>query len=372
MAAAMFFPIADIWQNQNVICAICNLNPVKYTCPRCNISYCSVDCYKNEKHVECSENFYRENVMTELTSTTDEESKQKMYEILTRFQNEQDTNLLNNDIEMNSDEMDSDDEDCMDLSERLENVDLNNPDAVWEKLNNDERQQFEALVNSGQIAQFIPNWTPWWCLKTITAPIQDLDQPEDFSYVEHCPKIKEVPDFNVISNTPPSECVQFNIVNVLASFVYTMKTYNGEHYDYINESVYLLIFLSNNLKNGKNYEDPNTAMNDIIVEASHCFLIVFDEREFDDMKVNCKTLIKGPSINDQTFYIQAALSEIHKMLVTLKRKINHRLKLAKEGKRSIEPDDPEIEIPKEKLNLHIKKIEYYMSYIKSFNLLINF
>ena len=41
------------------VCPLCLKQPSKYTCPRCNTRYCSVDCYKSEKHRDCSEMFYK-------------------------------------------------------------------------------------------------------------------------------------------------------------------------------------------------------------------------------------------------------------------------------------------------------------------------
>ncbi|EYB81522.1 hypothetical protein Y032_0380g333 [Ancylostoma ceylanicum] len=32
----------------------------QYKCPRCNCNYCSLRCYRNEKHSNCSESFYKE------------------------------------------------------------------------------------------------------------------------------------------------------------------------------------------------------------------------------------------------------------------------------------------------------------------------
>ena len=42
------------------VCPLCLKNPSKYTCPRCNTRYCSVECYKSEKHRDCSEMFYKD------------------------------------------------------------------------------------------------------------------------------------------------------------------------------------------------------------------------------------------------------------------------------------------------------------------------
>ena len=42
------------------VCPLCLKNQSKYTCPRCNTRYCSVDCYKSVKHKDCSEMFYKD------------------------------------------------------------------------------------------------------------------------------------------------------------------------------------------------------------------------------------------------------------------------------------------------------------------------
>lgn len=92
-----------------------------------------------------------------------------------------------------------DDEPVADIADRMEGVNLDNPDKVWERLTKDERKNFEDMVNSGEIVQLIPNWTPWWCLKTITGPIEDLDHEEDYAYREYCPKHVKISEFKDIS-----------------------------------------------------------------------------------------------------------------------------------------------------------------------------
>jgi hypothetical protein len=47
-------------------CEVCESNKFKYSCPRCDIKYCSVDCYKNHNEKNCSESFYKELVQQEL------------------------------------------------------------------------------------------------------------------------------------------------------------------------------------------------------------------------------------------------------------------------------------------------------------------
>ena len=51
-----------------------------------------------------------------------------------------------------------------DLEARLEGLDLEDFDNVWEKLTSDEREMFENRVKSGNM-NFIEMWEPWWSKK---------------------------------------------------------------------------------------------------------------------------------------------------------------------------------------------------------------
>lgn len=62
----------------------CNTGQAKYTCPRCSLPYCSVDCYKSTSHLDCSEGFYKECVESEMKNAIDPEDKNKMMQILKR------------------------------------------------------------------------------------------------------------------------------------------------------------------------------------------------------------------------------------------------------------------------------------------------
>lgn len=65
----------------------CNYETGKYSCPKCDILYCSVKCYQSECHLQCSEVFYKKCVEEELKgSEVDNKDKKKMMEILLRTQ----------------------------------------------------------------------------------------------------------------------------------------------------------------------------------------------------------------------------------------------------------------------------------------------
>ena len=67
-------------------CELCSERDSLYTCPKCNKLYCSMNCYRDpNKHLECSESFYQEQVINELKMCKiDDESKHRMVDILKR------------------------------------------------------------------------------------------------------------------------------------------------------------------------------------------------------------------------------------------------------------------------------------------------
>ena len=70
------------------ICEICHQNTSKYTCPKCNVPYCTYECYSNpNKHSNCSERFYHDQVVDELKSFKIDDKK-KLLDILKRVQND--------------------------------------------------------------------------------------------------------------------------------------------------------------------------------------------------------------------------------------------------------------------------------------------
>ncbi|CAB0007980.1 unnamed protein product [Nesidiocoris tenuis] len=139
------------------MCQLCNSIRSKYVCPRCNISYCSVSCYKSPNHSDCSEEFYKGNVQEWLAAEgTDPEAKNEMMEILKRI-NQQD-----DEFDDCIDESDGDSDEEESLSDRLAMVDLDNPDELWAKLLPEEKQEFLELIKSGDVAKLVPEWEPWW------------------------------------------------------------------------------------------------------------------------------------------------------------------------------------------------------------------
>lgn len=69
---------------RSTVCMMCKSKPSCYTCPRCNLHYCSLACYQSPDHSVCSETFYKESVLEELKymGTAENEGRKKMQDML--------------------------------------------------------------------------------------------------------------------------------------------------------------------------------------------------------------------------------------------------------------------------------------------------
>jgi hypothetical protein len=88
--------------------------------------------------------------------------------------------LLRKNREMHENDLDSDDsedDNQEDLLDRMENVDLNDSDTVWDRLKEEEKTDFKNKISTGKIIEYLPNWDPWW-IKTTKNLIEDLDIPQ--------------------------------------------------------------------------------------------------------------------------------------------------------------------------------------------------
>ncbi|KAH9852166.1 hypothetical protein C2E23DRAFT_868976 [Lenzites betulinus] len=168
-----------------VPCVICRRQFSRYTCPRCNIPYCSLVCFRSEKHGDCSESFYRKEVELDVKTapSASVEEKRRMMDLLKRFEEDalDDSPLLE----------DSDnDEDADGLSQRLKNVDLDSAsyEELWEALTPAQREKFLHALNdpSSELAQQLLSSAelereqvePWW--ETPAQPhSDDLPLPSD-------------------------------------------------------------------------------------------------------------------------------------------------------------------------------------------------
>lgn len=211
---------------RTTICMMCQSEPSCYTCPRCNLHYCSLACYRSPDHSVCSESFYKESVLKELKDmgTTEREGRKKMQDMLLSLRQKaektdggmesllKESGIVSDDEDVEtaekvqvmellsrlaelqqSEEENSTEiegilrrleevggggeprpgdrgedaesiEDELDLAERFSGLDIDklSEEELWELLSSKEKATFMSLVKDGGVARLVPPWKPWW------------------------------------------------------------------------------------------------------------------------------------------------------------------------------------------------------------------
>lgn len=273
-------------------CGICETEKSKYCCPKCDIMYCSLSCYKDEKHLRCSEDFYKKEVLEELKSqNVDVDSKTEMMKILQKFDETNEfIDPLDEAVEDEEEDVeeDSDDEPEDDLADRIKGVNFDDADALWDKLTYEERQQFQNLVDSGEITELLPPSEPWYM------------NEEAQNMPEICAKI---PEYTKLSSKPPADSIKFNLLNILAAYSYMQRYFLGDYNSFPDECCSCMFSLSKSLKQNNDIQDFETAVKAVFIEGmSNQFEVDsgMEARLVEDIRVIFK----------KKDYILASLSDI--------------------------------------------------------------
>uniref|UniRef100_A0A1B0FNQ9 HIT-type domain-containing protein n=1 Tax=Glossina morsitans morsitans TaxID=37546 RepID=A0A1B0FNQ9_GLOMM len=368
-------------------CQICFKAQFKYTCPRCNIIYCSVACYKAEQHLKCSEEFYKQCIQDELTSTPANKSKEdirKIYDILRRIQ-EADAGFQPHDFE-NDELIDSDDDelsplndqgldendnedDELDLAERLKDVDINDADTVWECLTSREREEFKNMLKTGDIMKLVPAYVPWWLRKPTTSKIVEIGkESDDDSSLP--PIMNNIPKFSAICQKDPSPCLHYNLWNILSAYTCMIRFFGGEHLMNPHEACVYLVNLSLCLKFGTNFEDVEDAIISVEMEA-----LTTGNGAIQLMPAGSG---KNPFVEDREQlqadaraimashrFKLAAISDILTTFSLTKKILKHPKKQDTEFQKAFALTGGLEVLTRQKVQCLIKKFEFYISYIKS-------
>ncbi|XP_026129370.1 zinc finger HIT domain-containing protein 2 [Carassius auratus] len=315
-------------------CGLCLSKPSCYTCPRCNVPYCCLACYRSQSHSSCSEEFYKESVLQELKSqgVSDEEGKSKMQEILLRLRQSAESeggmeNLLRNlgedetsvtekdahalellsrlaEIQSSGDETsheaqeilaalrdieDGTDEEETDLAEKLAGLDIDSlsEEELWSLLSTQEKKKFERLVKEGGIGGVVVLWSPWWerhekDTKALIKELQSENDKEmhnvndkkdrkikkvssnkvksDKSLKSFIPPISaKIPPLHTLSSNP-SPLVQYNLINALYGYTFSLCLYNGDISEMLCEFCQVVLSISEVLGDGRVFNSVSEAL----------------------------------------------------------------------------------------------------------------
>ncbi|KAI7994795.1 Zinc finger HIT domain-containing protein 2 [Camellia lanceoleosa] len=252
-----------------IVCRVCQKQFSQYTCPRCNTRYCSLQCYKSHC-LRCTESFMRENVVEEMRQLQpDDENKQKMLDILKRFHSEE--------------EMDNMDEDDSTLSEETIQKILSGYEISVDDLSAEEKKHFQRAVASGELSKLIEPWEPWWLKpsartislsregtqlvqpvakqETVASPPDDLGSDQSYE-IPPGPETP-LPPISKLSPTEPSPLLAVHLVDIIYSYCFTLRLYNGDWQSDPIGSATVVLSVSSVLGQGGQPE--------IVLEAvSHC------------------------------------------------------------------------------------------------------
>ncbi|CAL1545840.1 unnamed protein product [Lymnaea stagnalis] len=287
----------------SLLCKMCLVAKAKYTCPRCNLLYCSVSCYQSEKHVGCSEAFYKDWVVEELKEMTQKpEDRHKVLD------------MLNKDLEERAQE-DSNEESDDDLASRLTGLDLDQDiSTVWGRLTHKEKEDFAKMLQDGRLAKLIEIWTPWWRLKTNNKLVTDPKSNE-----EEMPNIiADIPDVNMLlKNKQPSSDVRFDLINILFAYSFVTRIHNGCHFECPMDSTQDLFESCTVLQDQLTCSSTGEAIQkglDCLYKknksenSSHEFYLTLLE--------DVKMLVSGPGTVHSLTFMSSALSDLILLLKT--------------------------------------------------------
>ncbi|XP_062951499.1 zinc finger HIT domain-containing protein 2 [Cynocephalus volans] len=225
-------------------CGFCparEAQPARYTCPRCNVPYCSLRCYR--AHGTCAEVFYREQVLGELRGRS--ASPSRLASALRRLRQQRET------------------EDQPEEAGLSPGPAPGGLSGLWERLAPAEKATFERLLSRGEAGRLLPPWQPWWWghgagprlleelddapgndaaeLEPAPArtPLESVRNAAPAEPVAAEPVLGDapgactpsvptrIPALASLSRGPVSPLVRFQLPNVLFAYAHTLALYHG-------------------------------------------------------------------------------------------------------------------------------------------------
>lgn len=296
-------------------CKFCESALARYTCPRCNCGYCSIKCYKDARHQGCSEDFYKDCVQTYLRmEQANPETQKKMVDILKAVQREE---------EEGGDEQETNE--VATLIQRLEQTEID-ADTAWSYLTPDERQEFERMVQTGDVGKLVPLWKPWWEEKVLVTEVTVGEGS--------APTVQPLSE---LTSKPPAACVVNSVLNILCSYVHVIRLYNGEM---VPQSAEEFLSVSSVLTDDAVYGTPAEAVQAVLQKVVMTQSVAATE-ELPSLLRAFRKFLSSPQLKDNAL---RALDETRSVFEAATREPECKKEL------------------KQKLRRAIKKVEYMMSW----------
>ncbi|GFT37448.1 zinc finger HIT domain-containing protein 2 [Nephila pilipes] len=328
-------------------CIFCGIGKGIYSCPRCNRKYCSSTCYKSRDHSECSESFFREWVQQSLQEKScDHVERENMLQMLKKFEDES---------------IDDQDENNLPIEDRFAELNINDADEneIWQNLNDEEKDKFKTLIeDKNNLADIVPVKQPWWTV-TILNLVTDTDSEKpDFKdgVASRPPYPLNTRKLCDLTSTKPSNCIQYNLVNVLYAYAFLYRFYNCDLRDFHEDVVDFIFQLSPVLSEGYNYFSLEECLQDsirIISSSEFNIPLTFVKSIVDDLR----NIMQGPDNAKSSTFVLCALHDIKLLFLELKHANQENKNMEKKLRKQ--------------LLLAVKKIEYFMSWCLEFESILS-
>jgi len=238
----------QLFQRDN-ICLVCSENQARYTCPKCQTPYCSIECFR--KHTDpassnegsthaysCSEQFFKKKV-TSLMQLESLENHEKTRRALNRYHQE---NCGREDYEEPIEVLDEEIENLYELQSQLEMLENENTELSQRELAKilppSLKAMFERDLQTGNLrAQWVLNhWYLWW-RREIVVNEKAIEKDESDSKHNHQnhsdsssvskildERLLKVPNFGGRSNDEVLTC---NLIDIVYAICRTLCLYHG-------------------------------------------------------------------------------------------------------------------------------------------------
>jgi len=258
------------------ICLVCQREYAKYICPRCNTPYCNLKCYKAHSE-SCTESFYRESACDELRGQhASPEQRQKMMEALERDHQAEAASLEQ-------------------LQAGLEELDLDN--LSIEQLTASQRRDFERAIVDGRLSSALTAWEPWWRRGSKA----EGEQAEGMALPADLPPIE-----SLLNGRPASDSLSFHLVQIIYSYAYCMRQFNGNWTDDPLGAAAVTLQLSDVLRNAAAPESVGEAFSSALAASHDPNVFVsgdFSNVIMDDVK----------AITKQVTFVYRTIAEMHQI-----------------------------------------------------------
>ena len=207
--------------NKDGVCLVCRECEYRYTCPKCQMPYCSVACYKlhDEDGTSCTESFYQNRVSTVLNYEAKEQHK-SIQQILSRSHQQMLT-----EFDDNEEDNDVSEEDLWRLAEALENDTVTEEDTV-RLLTPELRMAFERAVQNGELDEVVEPWHPWWMPELVsTATVTEQSRSTPKKTLDE--RLLKIPSFQTLRSGSDVPVLIYNAIDLLYSIACTLRLYHG-------------------------------------------------------------------------------------------------------------------------------------------------